>query len=145
MKGFLREEPLFALCGLKCGLCLMYVGEYCPGCGGGEGNQSCAKARCSLEHGRVQFCYECGEYPCGQYEGADEYDSFVPCRGRQKDFDRVQKMGIAAFMAELREKMELLSYLLAHFNDGRRKTFFVTAVYLLDIEDLREVIGNLKA
>ena len=37
MKGFTRREPLFSLCGLKCGLCRMHLGGYCPGCGGGGG------------------------------------------------------------------------------------------------------------
>jgi len=50
MKGFKRENRLLSLCGLNCGLCTMYLGKYCPGCGGGEGNQPCAMARCSLQH-----------------------------------------------------------------------------------------------
>ena len=33
----------------------------------------------------------------------------------------------------------MLEELLAHYNDGRRKTFFNTAVYLLSLEDLRSV------
>ena len=64
MNGFTREEIRFSLCGLNCALCSMHLGGYCPGCGGGAGNQSCAKARCSLEHGGVPFCWECPEYPC---------------------------------------------------------------------------------
>lgn len=54
MRGFSRKEPMFSLCGLNCALCAMHVGGYCPGCGGGEGNQSCAIARCSLGRG-VEF------------------------------------------------------------------------------------------
>lgn len=50
MKDFLRQEPLFSLCGLNCGLCTMHLGGHCPGCGGGAGNQSCSLARCSLQH-----------------------------------------------------------------------------------------------
>ena len=56
MKDFLRQEPLFSLCGLNCGLCTMHLGGHCPGCGGGAGNQSCSLARCSLQHGGVAFC-----------------------------------------------------------------------------------------
>ena len=57
MKGFTREETRFSLCGLNCCLCSMYLGGYCPGCGGGAGNQSCAFARCSLQHGGISlFC-----------------------------------------------------------------------------------------
>lgn len=33
--------------------------------------------------------------------------------------------------------------LLAHYNDGRRKTFFNTAVYLLSLEDLQSVMAVL--
>ena len=44
MKGFTRTETRFSLCGLNCALCSMHLGGYCPGCGGGAGNQSCAMA-----------------------------------------------------------------------------------------------------
>lgn len=49
MKGFKRNNQLLSLCGLNCGLCPMHIDGYCPGCGGGAGNQSCRIARCSLE------------------------------------------------------------------------------------------------
>ncbi len=77
----------FSLCGLNCALCSMHLGGYCPGCGGGAGNQSCAIARCSLEHGGIQFCWECQEYPCSRYDGGfGDGDSFVPPhRNRQQD------------------------------------------------------------
>ena len=67
MKGFTREDKRFSLCGLNCGLCPMQIGGYCPGCGGGEGNQSCAIARCSLEHDKVEYCWQSGDYPCSRY------------------------------------------------------------------------------
>jgi hypothetical protein len=64
MKGFQREDLMFSLCGLNCALCTMKIDNYCPGCGGGAGNQGCSIARCSLEHytrGRTQgdgvMCY----------------------------------------------------------------------------------------
>ena len=50
MKGFNRPNQLFSLCGLNCGLCPMFLNKNCPGCGGGEGNQSCKIAKCSMEH-----------------------------------------------------------------------------------------------
>ena len=143
MKGFSRTHPIFSLCGLPCGLCTMHLGGYCPGCGGGEGNQSCAIARCSLDHGGVQFCWECGEYPCSRYEGEDEYDSFVSHRYRGKDVERARQMGIDAFLEELREKQALLEKLLAGYNDGRRKTLFSTAACRLETEDLRQVLDEL--
>ena len=64
MKGFKRQNQLFSLCGLNCGLCPMFLNKNCPGCGGGEGNQACKIARCSIEHGGVEYCFQCSEYPC---------------------------------------------------------------------------------
>lgn len=145
MKNFVRKETLFSLCGLNCGLCTMRIGGYCPGCGGGEGNQSCSIAKCSIEHGKISFCFACEEYPCARYKGMDEYDSFIPHRNRKKDFAKAQEMGIEAYIAELRRKMDLLDEFLEQYNDGRRKTFFATAVYLLELCDLQDVLDSLKS
>ena len=45
--------------------CMLWflTGLYCPGCGGGDGNQSCAIAQCSRNHG-VRFCCHYSAYPC---------------------------------------------------------------------------------
>lgn len=143
MKGFTRTETRFSLCGLGCALCSMHLGGYCPGCGGGAGNQSCALAKCSLEHGGIQFCWECPEYPCPRYQGFDDGDSFVPHRNRQQDIAQARELGLDVYLAQLEERRGILEELLAQYNDGRRKTFFNTAVYLLPLEDLRFVMANL--
>ena len=143
MKGFTREETRFSLCGLNCCLYSMHLGGYCHGCGGGAGNQSCAIAKCSLEHGGVQFCWECSKYPCSRYDGFDDGDSFVPHRNRQQDIAQAREIGPEAYLAQLEEKRAILEKLLAHYNDGRRKTLFNTAVYLLPLEDLQSVMTSL--
>lgn len=145
MKGFTREETRFSLCGLNCALCSMHLGGYCPGCGGGAGNQSCTIAKCSLEHENIQFCWECSEYPCPRYESFDEGDSFVPHRNRQQDIALAREIGLEAYLAQLEKKQAILEKLLAHYNDGRRKTLFNTAVYLLPLEDLRSVMASLES
>ena len=143
MKGFTRTKTSFSLCGLNCALCSMHLGGYCPGCGGGAGNQSCTIAKCSLEHGGVPFCWECPEYPCSRYEGFDDRDSFVPHRNRQQDVAKARALGLDAYLAQLKEKRAILDELTAHYNDGRRKTLFNTAVYLLPLEDLHSVMASL--
>lgn len=145
MKGFTRTQTRFSLCGLNCALCSMHLGGYCPGCGGGAGNQSCTIAKCSQEHGGVQFCWKCPEYPCPRYEGFDDGDSFVPHRNWQQDIARARELGVDAYLARLEEKRTILEDLLANYNDGRRKTFFNTAVYLLPLEDLRTVMASLDS
>lgn len=143
MKGFTRTETRFSLCGLHCALCTMHLGGYCPGCGGGAGNQSCAIARCSIAHGGVQFCWECPEYPCPRYEGFDDGDSFVSHRNRQQDIGQVRELGLETCLAQQAQKRAMLDILLAGYNDGRRKSLFTTAVYLLPLEELRNVINAL--
>lgn len=145
MKGFTRTETSFSLCGLNCCLCSMHLGGYCPGCGGGAGNQSCTIAKCSLQHGGVQFCWECPEYPCSRYEGFDDGDSFVPHRNRQQDIALAREIGLEAYLTQLEEKRAILDELLVHYNDGRRKTLFNIAAYLLPLEDLRSVMAVLSS
>lgn len=143
MKGFNRTEPLFSLCGLQCALCPMHLDGHCPGCGGGAGNQSCAIARCSLEQGGVAFCTQCTRYPCERYDGFDACDSFVPHQTRQRDLDHLQAVGLETLLAEMREKTRLLECFLTGYNDGRHKTLFRTAAYLLPLPELRAVLDQL--
>lgn len=145
MNGFHRDDLLFSLCGLNCGLCPMKLDGYCPGCGGGKGNQSCAVARCSLEQGGVAYCPQCAQYPCERYQTDDLYDSFITHRNRRQDLDRLQRIGPAAYREEQLEKQAVLTELLNHYNDGRRKSFYCVAVNLLDVDSLRIVMGQLAA
>ncbi len=143
MKNFTRSNLTFSLCGLNCSLCPMKLGGYCPGCGGGEGNQSCSIAKCSLEHERIEHCYLCPKYPCSHYEGVEEYDSFITHQRQLRDLERAQEIGIEAYSLEQLRKREILDLLLSEFNDGRRKTFFCIAVNLLDLTDLEITMKQL--
>lgn len=142
MKGFERRNPLFSLCGLNCLLCPMLSGGHCGGCG--NGNQSCRIAQCSLEHGKIEYCYECGEYPCEKYQHIDDYDSFITHRRRREDLSRAQEMGADAYTRELQEKKKILDYLLENCNDGRRKGFFFLAANLLELPDLQGVVEEVQ-
>lgn len=143
MKNFIRNYSLFSLCGLNCGLCPMHLDNYCPGCGGGAGNQSCRIARCSLQHGGIEYCYLCDEYPCEKYVDIDMFDSFITHRNQLMDLEKVKKIGIDAYQIELTEKIEILRYLLANYNDGRRKNFFCIAVNLLELQDVKSVVEQI--
>lgn len=143
MKGFQRKNQLLSLCGLNCGLCPMLLGKYCGGCG--NGNQSCRIAKCSLEHGKVEYCFACESYPCERYQNMGEYDSFITHRRRRADLEKAKNIGIAQYDLEQQEKVQILSYLLSNYNDGRRKNFFCVAVNLLELPELREVVAELRS
>lgn len=143
MKGFTRKNPYLSLCGLNCDLCPMHLGGHCGGCG--FGNQSCPIARCSLEHGGYEYCHECPEYPCKRYEHIDEKDSFISHRNQKRDFEKVRQIGTEAYNAEQAEKRLILEKLLADYNDGRKKTPFCTAVNLMELQDLKDVLAQAEA
>ena len=144
MKGFNRQNKLFSLCGLNCGLCPMFLNQYCPGCGGGEGNQSCKIARCSMEHDSVQYCFQCSEYPCEKYDHIDDFDSFITHRNRKSDMEKAKCLGIDAYNAEQAEKANILEVLLSNYNDGRKKTLFCVAVNLLGLQELQTVLREIE-
>lgn len=144
MNGFNRKNQLLSLCGLNCGLCTMYLGNYCPGCGGGAGNQSCKIAKCSLEHGKIEYCYECGEYPCEKYEDIEKYDSFITHKNQKIDLERAKQIGISAYNAEQTEKIKILNTLLTNYNDGRRKTLFCVGVNLLSLQELEVILQKIS-
>ncbi len=144
MKGFERNDLLFSLCGLNCGLCAMNLGGYCPGCGGGEGNQACAVARCSMQKGQVEYCFQCNDFPCGRYQGEEEYDSFITHRNRMRDLEKMREAGAEAYGAEQKERVRILHDFLDHYNDGRRKNLYCLAANLLELEDLQAVQRELR-
>ena len=139
-ENYHREHPEFALCGLNCVLCPMHLGGYCPGCGGGAGNQPCKRTRCARERGGIEFCWLCGEYPCKRYDGAAQYDSFLTHQAMFRDAARAREEGLAAYLKEVAERERLLHRLLDGCNDGRRKTLFCTAAALLSLPALREAV-----
>ena len=120
----------------------MRLGGYCPGCGGGPGNQPCAIARCSLQRDNVEYCFLCSDFPCQKYDGAEETDSFITLQRQLSDIERAREIGINAYNKEQTRKSEILHTLLAEYNDGRKKTFFYLAVNLLPLPQIEEVMDQ---
>lgn len=150
MKSYHRENPLFSLCGLNCGLCPMYHSDgsfVCPGCGGADfypKHPTCAIVSCSLRHGNVEYCFQCSEFPCARYPAKSDYDSFISYQNVHRDFEKFQRVGAAAYNAELAQKMDILKDLLQHYNAGRQKSLFCTAVNLLELEDIQQVMAQIE-
>lgn len=143
-----RECPLFSACGLNCGLCPRYQmdgASQCPGCSG-EGfltkHPTCGLLSCSQRNG-LEYCFQCDEYPCKRYDGADQSDSFITHLKQLSDMEKARTLGIDAYRSELNEKITLLEALLAHYNDGRRKGFYCLGVNLLELQDVRHVMEQI--
>lgn len=121
----------------------MKLGGHCGGCG--FGNQSCKIARCSLERGGMEYCFQCGEYPCARYGQIDRYDSFITHQHRLADLEKMQRIGTDAYSREQKEKIALLADLLDRYNDGRRKTLYCLAVNLLETEEVKHAIKETES
>ncbi|MDD3231084.1 MAG: DUF3795 domain-containing protein [Oscillospiraceae bacterium] len=142
MKNFEGEHTDISLCGLNCLLCTMHMGGYCPGCGGGAGNQGCVIARCGMEH-HVEFCSFCPEYPCLKYDGIDIADSFITHLNQKENLEKICKIGVNAYRQEIKQRGLILTTLLQNYNDGRRKNLFATAANLLELSALHKVMEQL--
>ena len=112
----------------------------CPGCGGEGFSLSCAIVTCSRRHGDVEYCFLCADYPCDRYREESVFDSFIVHRNVLKDFDQARADGLAAYHSRLDEKIAILRTLMANYTDGRRKSFFCTAVNLLALADIKKVM-----
>ncbi len=144
-----RQYPVFAACGLNCWLCPRYHTDgtsRCPGCAG-EGfslkHPSCGILSCCQRHG-VECCCLCGEYPCRKYERDNSYDSFISYKNQSADLGKAKDIGLEDYMAELNVKVELLKSLLNNYDDGRKKSFYCNAVNLLELQDLKIVMEQIK-
>ena len=59
--------------------------------------------------------------------------------------ERAQSIGIERYNLEQQEKVQILSYLLSNYNDGRRKNFFCVAVNLLELSEIQEAIKQIQS
>ena len=143
-----RKYPLFSACGLNCGLCPRYHTygtSRCPGCAGegfSEVHPPCGVLSCCQRKG-LEYCFDCDEYPCKKYDGAELTDSFITHKNQLRDIDKAKQIGMEAYEAELNTKIRILDDLLKNYNDGRRKGFFCLAVNLLDLADVGLVMKKL--
>ena len=144
-----REYPLFSACGLNCGLCPRHYTagkSRCPGCAGegfSEVHPACGILSC-CQRKSIEYCFQCDEFPCKKYESVDTTDSFITHRNQFIDMEKAKQIGIEAYKTELTEKVKLLAELLENYDDGRRKSFYCLAVGLLEIQDLKTIMKQIK-
>jgi len=149
MKYKTRKNPLFAACGLNCGLCPRHYTEgtsKCPGCAG-EGfsdvHPTCGVLSCCQRKG-IEYCFQCDEFPCAKYKDTGKKDSFITHRSQFRDMERAILIGIDAYETELNDNVKILKSLLNDYDDGRRKSYFCTAVNLFELEDLGKIMEQLS-
>lgn len=71
-------------------------------------------------------------------------DSFITYRNVLSDFNKAMEQGVEQYQKELNEKVEILQYLLTHYNDGRKKNFYCIAVNLFKLSDLKDIMNEIE-
>ena len=150
MTKYEREYPLFSLCGLNCGLCPRYQTKSeskCCGCGGHDfhfKHPACAVITCNRKNDKVEYCFQCSLFPCKRYRSPSSRDSFISYYNVIADLEKASKYGVEQYIIELNEKVNILEFLINNYDDGRRKNFYCIAVNLLELQDLRDIITEIK-
>ena len=113
------NEELIAPCGMNCGICSGYLAfkndiksrgvrmPYCQGCR--PRNKQCAflKKRCEpLLSGRIQYCYECDDFPCRNLQHIDKRYRTLYRMSMIENLEYIKKEGIEPFLEKEAEKWQ---------------------------------------
>jgi len=149
----LKQYPIVGACGLDCGLCPRYHtagSSSCPGCAGPDFEQkhpACGFITCCVKQNHFVTCAQCPDWASCErvsrnMEGAKQSDSFISYRPLPANFAFIQRHGIDEFARQEMAKMELLSYLLEHYDDGRSKSFYCIACQLIPLDSLKAALAE---
>lgn len=75
--------------------------------------------------------------------GCGEKDSFITYRKVPADMAKA-KNNLAEYLSALKEKEALLAYLLENYDNGRMKSYYCLAVNLLEAEDIKDVLNDIR-
>jgi len=148
-----KKYPIVGACGLDCGLCPRYHTEgssRCPGCAGQGFERKhpiCGFITCCVKQKHLETCALCPDWAsCKRVRrimaAAKQSDSFISYRPLADNYAFIQKNGIEGFTQRELAKMEILGYLLKHFDDGRSKAFYCTSCQLLPLDSLKSVLDE---
>jgi hypothetical protein len=111
------EEVLIAPCGMNCAICSGYLAfkndlkgkgirkSYCIGCRPRDKQCAFLKKKCDLLlGGKVQYCYECEDFPCQRLERLDKrYRTFYRM-SMIENLEYIRDNGIERFLEKEEEK-----------------------------------------
>lgn len=151
MIDLVKNNCTIGCCGIDCGLCPRYhtnANSACPGCGGlnfKDKHPSCGFITCCVVKKEFEVCSDCNDFPCKRFESEKNgVDSFVTHKNVFPNLDYIKNNGISKFIEQQEIRMNILTYLLEHFDDGRSKSFFCLSCTLLPLDNLLEIDGYVK-
>ncbi len=116
-----ERTKMVAPCGIDCGICELYLCRNnqqllehllgmgipqeklpCEGCRQVEGacpvlGEKCATYDCALEQ-KVEFCFECQEFPCGKLSPAADRANVLPHNTKVFNLCTIKRDGVTGFV-----------------------------------------------
>jgi hypothetical protein len=100
------DPALIAPCGINCRLCRAYDREMnsCPGCRADDSGKSKSCLACRIKNceklapGHMQFCFECGEFPCQLVTHLDKRYRTKYATSPIENLVSIQTLGIIEFV-----------------------------------------------
>jgi len=147
------KYPAVGVCGLSCRLCPMYntgAESKCLGCKSTTRMAvGCPFIACAIKKKGIEFCWDCEENKiCKKWkkhrEAGKKIDSFKCYQKLEEDILFIQKNGISEFEKMQKNKEHLLKMMLKDFNEGRSKSYYCIAATVLEIEELKEILTQVK-
>jgi hypothetical protein len=141
------------VCGLSCKLCPMYNTEAESKCLGCKSTArmavGCPFITCAVKKKGIEFCWDCEENKtCEKWkkhrEAGRKSDSFKCYQKLEEDISFIQKKGIREFEKTQKNRENLLKVMLKDYNEGRSKSYYCIAATVLEIEELKEVLTQVK-
>ena len=111
------NEVLIAPCGMNCGICSGYLAHkydakskgirmpYCTGCRPRDKKCAFLKKRCNLLLSyKVQYCYECSDYPCERLRHIDNRYKKYFRMSMIENLEFIKENGIKQLLKKEQEK-----------------------------------------
>ena len=111
------NENLIAPCGMNCAICSAYLAyrydvkskgikmPYCAGCRPRDKKCAFLKKRCELLLlGKVDYCYECGDFPCERLEHIDKGYRAKYRMSVIENLEYIKEHGIKRFLGEQEDR-----------------------------------------
>jgi hypothetical protein len=147
------EYPEIGVCGLSCRLCPSYHSKGESRCGGCKSEYrmraGCPFITCAVKKKGIEFCWQCTYHmTCDKWrrhrEHGRTYDSFVCYQRLDDNIAHIECLGITKFERDQKVRQELLSEMLAEFNEGRSKSFYCIAATVLDTGEIKEAMAQAR-
>ncbi len=145
--------PEVGICGLSCRLCPRYHTEAATRCGGCKSESrlsaGCPFITCAVKRKGIEFCWDCAESEsCARWAEHRAFgrkrDTFTCYASLDGNIALIKHAGLDVFIEEQCAREEILGEMLAHFNEGRSKTYYCIAATVLDLPELRFALEDAR-